>query len=434
MSTRCGYSCCTGDRTVGPIEAHAPLRNENMHNPIQPQARNTRPRPSARLAVAANAMLLTLLAACGDVTDSPPAALNCDTPGVVKSGDTEIPVAPGGYAAVGNKIINSATCQPHRFVGVSRPPLGYRPSDERMGGALAAADFATIRGWKANVVRIEVSQNFWVPTARWYDPAYPGRVDEAVKAARAAGLSVILALQTSDRGDPNYPGDIYNSNPQQEMADVNHSVPFWRDLASRYKDDGNVLFDLFSEPFWAFQGYNSNWDIWLNGGRVPAARVYDEPRPSYQAAGMQQLYDVVRSTGAQNMVIIAGTHWGYYLDSIPKYRVKGHNIAYSAHPWDWVDKQPDRWEKDWAFLAETDPVMLTETGNYDCTTGYLAKVLDKADELDISWVAWSWSVATGAPDQAVGNEPTCKAFDLLTDWSGTPSYAGRVVKDRLARY
>lgn len=167
MTAERGYSCCTGDGTVGSILAHAPLRTENMHNVLQ-----ARP---ARLA--ASAMLLTLLAAgCKDVTDAPPAALNCDTPGIVKEGDREIPVAPGGYAAVGTKIINSATCQPHRFVAVSRPPLGYRQSDPRMGGAAAAADFATIRSWKANVVRIEVSQNFWVPTARWYDPAYPGRV------------------------------------------------------------------------------------------------------------------------------------------------------------------------------------------------------------------------------------------------------------------
>ncbi|MDP9349750.1 MAG: glycoside hydrolase family 5 protein, partial [Gemmatimonadota bacterium] len=326
---------------------------------------------------------------------------------------------------------------PHRFVGISRPQLAYTPDDYRMStGDSVAADFARIRGWKANVARIEVSQNFWVPTAKWYDPAYPNRVDQAVKAARAAGLDVILTLQTSDRGDPNYPGDIFLTNPQQEMPDVNHSIPFWREVASRYKGDGRILFELFSEPYYSFHGKKSDWNLWLNGGMVPAGRVYDEDRKAFQAVGMQQLYDVVRSTGANNLVIIGGTHWGYYLDGVPTHRVKGYNIAYAAHPWDWPDKQPETWDKDWAFLAATEPVMLTEIGNYDCATGYLSKALDKADQLGLSWVAWAWVLPEPGElkSSSDGTDPTCKSWKLITDWSGTPTAAGRIVKERLARY
>lgn len=382
-------------------------------------------------------LAIALLAGCKDVTDAP--QLSCAAPGEVKVGENTIPVAPGGYATVGNQIISVESCAPHRFLGVSRPPLAYRAANVRMNAATAAADFARMRTWKTNVVRIEISQNFWVPTAKWYDPAYPGRVDEVVAAARGAGLDVILALQTSDRGDPNYSGDIYTSNPQQEMPDVNHSVPFWRDVASRYKNDGRIVYELYSEPFWSLPDRKLNWEVWLNGGTVPARRIYEEDRSSYQAVGMQQLYDVVRSVGANNLVIIGGMHWGYYLDGVPEHRVRGYNIAYAAHPWDYPDKQPKTWDRDWAFLAKTDPVILSEIGAYDCTSDYLQKVLDKADQLNLSWLAWDWSIAepgaTGPQEgQPKSSDPTCQSVGLLADWDGTPSWSGRIVKDRLSRY
>lgn len=390
-------------------------------------------RNTVRATLASTALLLPFVAGCKDAV-GPAVQFTCVNGSVVVDG-REVPAAPNGYAVAGNRIVEVADCEPHRFVGVSRPSLAYAPNDERLAGPSAAADFALIRGWGANTVRIEVSQNFWVPTARWYDPEYPGRVDRAVKAARAAGLDVILALQTSDRGDPAYPGDIFGSNPQQEMADANHSVPFWRDLANRYKGDGRILFELFSEPFYAFHGgRKSDWELWLNGGTVPAGRIYDEDRRSFRAVGMQQLYDVVRATGANNIVIVGGTHWAYYLDQVPNHRVRGYNIAYAAHPWDHPDKQPATWDRDWAFLAETDPVMLTETGSYTCTSDYLKQVLDKADQLQLSWIAWAWTVPTAEDIRKNTGDPDCNSLHLLKDWSGTPSWTGSIVKQRLGSY
>jgi hypothetical protein len=151
---------------------------------------------------------------------------------------------------------------------------------------------------------------------------------------------------------------------------------------------------------------------------------------------MQALYDAVRGTGANNLVLISGTNWGYYLDGVPAHRVKGYNLAYAAHPWDWPDKQPGTWDKDWAFLAATDPVVITEFGNYDCREGYIRSVMDKADELHLSWVAWAWMApAPGVSTaQTAKGDPICDFPMLITDWGGTPSKVGKLVKDRLASY
>ena len=378
------------------------------------------------------------LGACKDGVGPRPAKANCDTPGTVQANGQKIPVAPNGFAVVGNKILSSANCEPFRFVGVSRPSLSFT-SD---GGRLAvesetAEDFARIRGWRANTVRIELAQYFWLPTARFYDPGYAARVDRVIRQARTAGLYVILALQHTDRGDPNYPGDPYTTNMHQPLADAQHSIPFWKDVAARYQGDGGILYELFSEPhpIGGTDGF-SNWPMWQNGGPHPADQVY-EPRAAFQAVGMQQLYDAVRSTGAHNITIISGTQWGYRLDGVPAHRIKGYNIAYAAHPWSYEGQRaPATWDRDWTMLTATDPVMLTEFGNYDCTPAYPRAVLDKADQLGLSWIAWAWMAPNDreTKNQNGRGDPICEFPMLLVDYDGTPSRLGQLVKDRLSSY
>jgi hypothetical protein len=305
----------------------------------------------------------------------------------------------------------------------------------------AAADFSRIRSWKANTVRIELAQYYLVNKSRFYDPTYAERVDRVVKQARAAGLQVIIALQHSDRGDPNYANfsPTSQTNMHQPMADRAHSIPFWQELAARYKGDGGIIYELYSEPFpIGGPGGFSNWELWQNGGTHPADNVY-EPRAAFQAVGMQELYDVVRATGAHNLVIVNGTQWGYNLEQIPARRVKGYNIAYGTHPWgdpEQTTRQPSTWEKEWMFLAATDPVMVTEFGEFEtCRVEYARAVLDQADRLGISWIAWAWQ-APGAADskEQVRGAPICEFPMLLSDWGGTPTRLGQVVKDRLASY
>lgn len=403
---------------------------------IDRSIRSRRAAPAAALAAA------LLLAGCADAVgpdddtgiDEP--RLSCAAGTVTVDGDT-VPFAPGGFFTAGNQILSAESCEPVRFVGVSHPALAFNADGGRLGNAdSAAVDFARIREWGANTVRLELAQHFWVPGARFYDPRYEVRVERAVRAARAAGLRVILVLHLSDRGDPGYPADALTTNMHQPMADANHSIPFWRSVAAKFKDDGGILFELYSEPY-PIGGENgfSNWDIWLNGGLHPADDVY-EPRAAFQAAGMQQLYQAVRDAGAHNLVIASGTYWGYDLSGVPDHRVQGYNVVYATHPWEAADRQPGDWEDDWVFLTRTDPVMITEFGGYDCQERYPSAVLDKADELGISWIAWAWisPSATSSKEQNGPGDSICEFPMLLTGWEGTPSRVGALVKARLASY
>jgi endoglucanase len=345
--------------------------------------------------------------------------------------------APNGYATIGSTVYSTATCRPHHFHGMARPSLHWWPDDERLRDPkLAAEDFSNIRGWGANMVKISLNQRFWQFDLKSADRTYRKEeyralVDSTVARARRAGLDVLLVLHNSDRGDPGYAEYI----DSQQMADVNHSVPFWKDVATRYRGDGGVVFQLYGEP------HEISWEVWRNGGRIPAGPSYPgDPhnRPAYEAAGMQQLYDAVRGTGADNLVVVTGMHWGFDLSRVPEYQVKGHNVVYAAHPYDWPDKQRGSWEAAFGRLASTHPVMLAEFGDYKCNAGgYTTEVLNYADQKKLHWVAWAWWTPPPAGPSLTEEQrrqQICKFPALITDWAGTPSPTGQVVKARLQSY
>jgi hypothetical protein len=313
-----------------------------------------------------------------------------------------------GYYVEGNQVLDK-NHQPHIFHGVARPTMEWSTSGEN----ISKDDFHIMAGWKANVARIGLNQDFWLhPTA---GEGYQRNVLQAVEWAKQANLDVILDLHWSDRGDTAVKPD------QQAMADQN-SLTFWTSVAKAYKDDGRVLFELYNEP------KNISWDAWLNGGTV-VDNYYDSATKTSQtvtftAVGMQQLYNAIRATGAQNIVIAGGISWAYDLTGVATHRIQGNNIMYASHPYDYGDKQPADWDRAWGFLTESAPVIITEFGSTKdtCPTDYSSQLIDYADTHGASWTAWAWYVNG------------CTFPSLIVDWYGSPSPTGKVVKAALAGY
>ena len=109
-----------------------------------------------------------------------------------------------------------------------------------------------------------------------------------------------------------------------------------------------------------------------------------------------------------------------------------------AHPYDWPDKQRETWEQGFGSLAATDPVMISEFGAYDCSRlFYYTEVLDYADRKGMSWIAWAWSDAAEVSSNYTAAQrqfDICKFPSLISDWSGTASPSGQIIKARLATY
>jgi endoglucanase len=301
------------------------------------------------------------------------------------------PSSPGGYRVSGNTIYD-ASGSPHLFHGVARPSLEW----SEHGESLSPSDYQNMASWGANVARIALNQTFWLGSS-----GYPETIDQQITWAGDAGLDVILDLHWSDRGDG-------SKAAQQRMADQ-HSKTFWQEVGVRYKNDGRVQFELYNEP------HDISWEVWLKGG--PSG-------DGFTVVGMQELYDAVRGAGAENVVIIGGIDFAYDLRGVPSHRVKGYNIVYATHPYDYPNKQRANWPSGWGFLAATDPVIVTEFGatSGTCGTGYYSSLIDYADSLHVSWTGWAWYVAD------------CKFPALLVNWNGDPSPPGAVIKAALQSY
>jgi aryl-phospho-beta-D-glucosidase BglC (GH1 family) len=308
-------------------------------------------------------------------------------------GDGDIPpIAPGGYYVKGNKIYDGND-QVHVFRGVDRPSLEW----DVEGEGVSSADIDLIASWNANVIRVAINQGFWLEGSVVYNSGYRQRIDEVVQWSKAAGMDVVLDLHWSDRGS------LSQVPAQQRMADAN-SRTFWQSVAEIYKDDGRVLFELYNEP------HDVAWPVWLDGG---------DSGDGFEAVGMQELYDTVRNAGADNLVLIGGLDYAYDLSGVPANRVEGYNIVYATHPYDFGNKQPGAWAGDWGFLADTDPIFVSEFGSFDCNPAYSQQLIDYAEQRGLSWSAWAWYPGG------------CGFPALIEDWSGTPSATGQIIKTAL---
>jgi hypothetical protein len=352
-------------------------------------------------------------AACGPIGSDGSSSAGDDASGddggggpgsnTVQGGSFTDQAAPNGYHVMGN-IICDSNGAPHVFHGVDRPSLEW----SSIGDHLSQSDYALMAtAWKANVVRIAMNQDFWLQGSPMYDASYAQTVDQQIQWAEAAGLDVILDLHWSDKGDFTTVTSL-NPGAQQRMADAN-SVTFWQEVATKYQGDGRVMFELYNEP------HDIPWGIWLGGGASGNG---------FTVAGMQQLHDTVRGTGAENLVFIGGLQYAYDLSGVPQNAVQGHNIVYATHPYNQPNKQPGNWDAAFGNLTSTFPVMATEFGdsNTTCATDYYSEFIPYADAHNMSWSGWAWYPAD------------CKFPSLVVDWNGTPSAAGAIEQAALLAY
>jgi endoglucanase len=306
-----------------------------------------------------------------------------------------------GLSVRGTQILD-AQGQVVTLIGAARPSLEYLCAGD---GHFQMTDFLAMRSWGMNVVRIPLSSAFWANLGGTC-PNYHLTVTTAVANAEAAGLYVILDLQWNAPLD--LPIDGSHGGGQYPMPDAGRDLAFWHDLATIYRSDPDVLFDLFGEP------HDISWDTWLNGGEIRTSTFignqYGTGEGFYQAIGMANLVTQVRAIAPKNLIILGGLEWGYDLAGLDQgYELQAPNILYATHPFDQPTKSPADWPHDFGDLSEHAPVIATEFGDYDCQTGYIATAIAYFTAHQMSWLAWAWNVGR------------CDNPSLLLNWSGAPN-------------
>lgn len=267
-----------------------------------------------------------------------------------------------------------------------------------------------IEQWKANVIRLPVAENFWAGKGPWQandgGVAYRKIVDAAVEAAARRGAYLVIDLH--EFGAP-LPDD----------------VEFWKDVATRYKNDPAVLFELFNEP------HDISWKVWRDGGDLTDP-VNKQPNGEV-SPGMQALVNAVRDTGAKNVIIAGGLDWGYDLSGVIKgYALDDHSgngIMYSSHIYPWKKN----WLHNTLDAAAKYPIFVGEVGcppSYKSfkfiplkqrypLKGWARDVLGLIQKYKLNWTGFSF-------------HPKCGPM-IISDWKYTPTpYWGVYVKAALS--
>lgn len=322
--------------------------------------------------------------------------------------------ASSGLRVLGNQLVDSGV--PVVLHGVNRSGTEY-PCIQGWGvadGPLDAASVAAMAAWHVNAVRIPLNEDCWlgINGAGVGGATYQQAIGAYVNLLTQSGMAAIVDLHWSAPG-------ATQSTGQQPMADEDHAPAFWTSVATAFKGNTDVIFDLFNEPY--PQNNQSNaatWACWRDG-----CSETSQQGAVYQAAGMQQLVTTVRATGAGNVILLDGIQWGGTINSWAQYRPSDplNNLAAGQHSYPFSACASSAcWDSTTAPLAQQYPVIMGEVGQTDCKADYISTFLPWLDQHGVSYFGWTWSPSFG-----------CES--LLTNYQGAPSSPyGQTFKDYLA--
>ena len=345
--------------------------------------------------------------------------------------------APGAAAAplsirvAGNHLVNGDG-QTIRLLGVNHPSfeyaceIGYAYDD----GHMDAADAAAVASWGADAVRVPLNEDCWLGLNGQPNTSelpltmavYRQEVENYVADLNAHGLYAILDLHWSAPG-------AKIANGQQPMPD-DHSAAFWTSVATTFKSDPAVVFDVFNEPFSPADprsgddpAHEVSWSCWASGGCTVPYYENTETRTAttYTAVGMQALVNAIRATGATQPVLVGGLDYANdltgWLENAPDDPL--NQEAASFH--NYQGKECDNvgcWNGEVAPVAANVPVVTGEFDQDVCgPSNFDNEYMTWADEHGVGYLAWGWWVLS--PQEIA--EAGCSAFYLLTDYGGTPA-------------
>jgi len=324
----------------------------------------------------------------------------------------------------GNKLVD-ADGRNRRLLGVNRSGGEFMCVQGRgiWDGPVDDAALKAIADWKANAVRIPLNEECWLGLSN-IKPEYAGAnytaaVKDLVAKVEAHGMTPILDLHwTYGQYTGNSAGcsDVH-ATCQKPMPDMQYTPSFWSSVASTFKADPAVVFDLFNEPYpdRATSTTTQAWQCWKDGGTCPGI--------GYQVAGMQDLVDAVRGTGAKNVVMAGGLAYsndlGQWLTYKPTDPTGNLVAAYHVYNFNTCANE-SCWNSTLAPVAAQVPLLAGEIGENTCSHSFVDQVMKWFDDRGLSYLGWTW------------NTWDCSSGpSLISNYDGTPTSYGIGLRDHL---
>jgi Cellulase (glycosyl hydrolase family 5) len=272
---------------------------------------------------------------------------------------------------------------------------------------------AAMNSWDIDVVRVPLNEDCWLGLMT--KPSLGGRpyrriVEAYVHELNAAHLFVILDLHWAAPGRT-------RATRQLPMADRDHAPAFWRSVATAFRSDHDLIFDLFNEPF------GISWPCWLHGCRVAAGSGW----PAYETAGMQTLVDAVRSTGATQPLLLGGLQYSSELDGWASHAPRDplHQLIAAQHNYGGLSPCDSGCLAAVLAVQRHYPVLMSELGESDCADDYIDPMMAWADAHGVGYLGWAWD-ATSAGGWSCAAGPS-----LITSYDGAPTPFGLGFRNHL---
>jgi hypothetical protein len=282
-------------------------------------------------------------------------------------------------------------------------------------GPTDQASIDAVKSWRVNAVRLPLNEDCWL-AINGTPPAYSGtNYQQAIKGfvdlLNQNGLYAILELHWSAPG----------TNPamgQQAMPDSDHSPAFWSSVATVFKGNDAVIFELYNEPTPdSNRDTEAAWTCWRDGGVCSGI--------SFDVAGMQTLVEAVRATGATNVIAIGGVQYASSLTRWLAYRPNDplNNVVAAWHAYNnGVCTTTTCYDQVVGPVGAQVPVIATEIGDNSCSATWLNTLMAWLDGRQMGYAAWVWNTWG----------PYCYTLALISDYTGTPTMNGEIYKTHLA--
>lgn len=323
----------------------------------------------------------------------------------------EPPAGPPAISVEGSVLVDGSG-EPIRLHGVNRSGSEYMCVEGHgvFDGPVSDASIEAMASWNVNVVRVPLNEQCWLGVTgipeTFSGAAYRDSIAAFTARLNDRGLAVILELHWSAP-------ETVLADGQRPMPDRDHTPAFWRQLAERFGDNPSVLFDLFNEPF---PDHNADtdeaWRCWRDGGQCAGM--------DYEAAGMQELVDTVRATGAINVILLGGVQYAAglsrWLEFAPDDPLDRLAASWHVYNFSWCSSR-SCWDAEVDPVADAVPLVLGELGQDDYGSAFVIALMDWMDARDGNYLAWVWNV-WGSP------------LDLIRSYDGTPTDYGETFHDR----
>lgn len=258
------------------------------------------------------------------------------------------------------------------------------------------AYFEEMKRWGANLVRFPVHPRAW--RERGINP-YLELLDQGIAWATELGLYVIIDWHSI--------GNLRTEMFQNQGYDTTkkETYNFWRTIAQKYGNNPTVAFyELYNEPT-TYNGQlgTCSWEQWMEM--------------------MEEIIEIIRANGGQGIPLVGGFNWAYDLTPVRENPINAENIGYVSHPYPQKRPKPweDQWTKDWGFVKEKYPLILTEIGFSGAEErgahvpvisdeSYGEAITNYCSSKGISYVVWVFDPRWAPP--------------MFKDWEYTPTRQG----------